>query len=265
MATGERTDLINNVNANYRYLRMIGTARTIPYGYSLYEFQVCGGAAAAPTTGYVTIPAQIQAEAYTAQSGVQLETTSDTGAGQNVGYIDANDYMDYQVMAPTAGSYPVQFRISSPYTGTGIQLLSNGNVVGTYTLTNTGGWQTWQTVNGTVTLPAGNQILRVKANVGGFNLNWFNVGTVSGARTMNPETGEAVVATSVTQLYPNPAHGNFNVVTDKDTDVAIYTINGSLIKQQPVKQGESQISIDGYATGVYFVRIGEKTFKLAVE
>ncbi|KGO94601.1 glycosyl hydrolase [Flavobacterium subsaxonicum] len=272
MAAGARTDVITNVNANYRYLRMIGTARTIPYGYSIYEFEVCGSAASTPTTNFVTLPAQIQAESYTAQSGVQLETTSDTGAGQNVGYIDTNDYMDYQVYAPTAGSYPVQFRISSPYTGTSIQLLSNGNAVGTYTLTNTGGWQTWQTVNGTVTLPAGNQTLRVKANVGGFNLNWFNVGNVgSGLRFGNLGTGEKETDevsgsfTSVTQIYPNPAHNLINVVTDKDADVAIYNVNGALIKQQAVKQGESQINIEGFASGVYFVRVGQETFKLAVE
>jgi len=269
MAAGARTDVINNVNANYRYVRMIGTARTIPYGYSLYEFQICGGAASTQPSAYVTLPAQIQAEAYTAQTGVQLETTSDIGVGQNVGYIDTNDYMDYQVYAPTAGSYPVQFRISSPYTGTSIQLLSNGNVVGTYTLTNTAGWQTWATVNGTVTLPAGNQTLRLRANVGGFNLNWFNVGNVgSGAKLIGSggkEDSAHAEFINVTQLYPNPAHGVFNIVTDKDADISVYSINGALLKQQSVKQGDTQINIEGYAAGVYFVSVGEKTFKLLVE
>jgi hypothetical protein len=41
-----RTDVIP-VNASYRYLRMAGTTRTTPYGYSIYELMACGTAAAA--------------------------------------------------------------------------------------------------------------------------------------------------------------------------------------------------------------------------
>ena len=36
-----RTDVIP-VTASYRYLRMAGTTRTTPYGYSIYEFTACG-------------------------------------------------------------------------------------------------------------------------------------------------------------------------------------------------------------------------------
>jgi hypothetical protein len=44
-----RTDIIP-VNASYRYLRMAGTTRTTPYGYSIYELTACGTAASAATT-----------------------------------------------------------------------------------------------------------------------------------------------------------------------------------------------------------------------
>lgn len=42
MPSGNRTDLIDNLNANYRYIRMNGTARSTQWGYSIYEFEVCG-------------------------------------------------------------------------------------------------------------------------------------------------------------------------------------------------------------------------------
>jgi len=42
MATGNRTDEINDINANYRYLRVEGTARNLTYGYSIFEFDICG-------------------------------------------------------------------------------------------------------------------------------------------------------------------------------------------------------------------------------
>ena len=41
-----RTDVIS-VNASYRYVRMAGTTRTTPYGYSIYELTACGTAAVA--------------------------------------------------------------------------------------------------------------------------------------------------------------------------------------------------------------------------
>lgn len=44
MAAGNRVDEIENINAAYRYLRVDGTQRNIPYGYSIYEFTVCGSA-----------------------------------------------------------------------------------------------------------------------------------------------------------------------------------------------------------------------------
>lgn len=45
MPTGNRTDVIDNLNGNYRYIRMDGTARNTVWGYSIFEFEVCGTAA----------------------------------------------------------------------------------------------------------------------------------------------------------------------------------------------------------------------------
>jgi F5/8 type C domain/PKD domain/Secretion system C-terminal sorting domain len=42
MAYGARTDVIEGLTGEYRYIRMDGVTRTTPYGYSIYEFYVCG-------------------------------------------------------------------------------------------------------------------------------------------------------------------------------------------------------------------------------
>lgn len=42
MAYGARTDVIEGLTGEYRYVRMDGVSRTTPYGYSIYEFYVCG-------------------------------------------------------------------------------------------------------------------------------------------------------------------------------------------------------------------------------
>jgi len=41
MPGGNRIDNIENINAEYRYLRMVGTARNLIYSYSIFEFDVC--------------------------------------------------------------------------------------------------------------------------------------------------------------------------------------------------------------------------------
>jgi len=122
------------------------------------------------------IPGKIEAEAYFAMSGIQKENTGDTGSGQNVGFVDTNDWMDYKVNVQTPGTYNVEFRIAREPSGSGeLQIKSDANLLATVALPSTGGWQTWQTVTATgVTLAAGNQTLRVHVSNGGWNLNWMN-------------------------------------------------------------------------------------------
>jgi len=128
-----------------------------------------------------SIPGKIEAENYNTMSGVQTEACSE--GTLNVGYIDTADWMDYNINVPTAGTYTVQYRVASPNTTGQIQLKSGNTVLATTNIPNTGGWQNWQTVTSDVNLAAGNQTLRVYANVGGINLNWINF--TSSANSVN--------------------------------------------------------------------------------
>ncbi|NOU73758.1 carbohydrate-binding protein [Paenibacillus sp. LMG 31458] len=121
----------------------------------------------------VTIPARIEAENFSAMNGVQLESTTDAGGGQNVGYIDAGDRMEYKLNVTAAGRYTVQYRVASPAVTGQIQLKAGETVLATTAVPNTGGWQNWQTVSATVNLDAGQITLCVFANGAGFNLNWI--------------------------------------------------------------------------------------------
>ncbi|OJJ17082.1 hypothetical protein BKI52_30680 [marine bacterium AO1-C] len=109
----------------------------------------------------IAIPGRIEAEDFTNQSGVQNENTSDNGGGQNVGYINDGDFVEYSVNAASAGDYNLDFRVASATSGGTITISSNGNVLGTVSLAGTGGWQTWITLRTTVNLPAGAQTLRL--------------------------------------------------------------------------------------------------------
>jgi hypothetical protein len=129
-----------------------------------------GGGPQNPTAA--PIPGTIQAESWTGMSGVQTEATGDTGGGQNVGWIETGDWMDYSVNVASAGAYTVQFRVASAAGGGQIQLRSGATVLSSVNVAATGGWQTWATLTTTANLTAGTQTLRIHAAAGGWNLNW---------------------------------------------------------------------------------------------
>ncbi|TQV70603.1 carbohydrate-binding protein [Exilibacterium tricleocarpae] len=119
----------------------------------------------------------IQAESYSNMAGVDVENTTDTGQGQNVGWIDTGDWMSYYDIAiPSTGSYRVEYRVAS-INGARLSLDLNGGdlVLGAVDIPATGGWQSWETVSHTVTLAAGSYNVGIYALSGGWNINWFRI------------------------------------------------------------------------------------------
>lgn len=128
-----------------------------------------------PTGGAVTIPGTIQAENYTAMSGIQTETTSDTGGGLNVGWIDSGDWIEFSINVPTSGNYIINYRVASPNNGGVIEFRENGAYRAEATIPNTGGWQIWGNVSSTVYLSSGIRTIRLTAISGGWNINWWSI------------------------------------------------------------------------------------------
>ena len=114
--------------------------------------------------------------------GVDLEATSASGGGYNLGWTGSGQWFRYTVNVATAGTYTVSFEVAAPGAVTGAFHLSNAagaNLSGAINLAATGGWQTWQTVTATVTLPAGQQVLTLNEDNGGWNINKATFALVS--------------------------------------------------------------------------------------
>ena len=127
---------------------------------------------------YTYDPIKVEAENYTKMSGIGKETTSDTGGGQNIGWIENGDWAEYAISLPFAGSYTINFRVATSTAGGTIEMVVGGSTVGIAAVTNTGGFQSWKTITATATFDtAGPQTLRLKF-VGGagylYNINWFD-------------------------------------------------------------------------------------------
>ncbi|MFJ6215696.1 discoidin domain-containing protein [Streptomyces sp. NPDC092296] len=115
--------------------------------------------------------------------GVDLEATSDTGGGYNLGWTTGGQWFRYTVDVATAGTYTVSLRVAAPDAVSGALHLSNASgadLSGAVDLPATGGWQTWGTATTQVTLPAGRQVLTVHQDNGGWNLNSMAFATSGG-------------------------------------------------------------------------------------
>ncbi len=171
------------------------------------------------------VPGTIQAESFSAMNGIQTEATTDIGGGQNVGYIDAGDWLDYRVNVASAGTYQVQYRVASLNGGGSIQLRSGSTTLATTAVNATNGWQTWTTLTATATLSAGSQTLRVHAAAGGFNLNWIQFSSGNPAPTVSvtsPANNASFTAPAAVNIQATAADANGTV-----TSVAFY--NGTTL------------------------------------
>ena len=108
-----------------------------------------------------SLPGQIEAEQFCEAEGVELETTTDVNGGQNIGYIDAGDYTQYNISVATAGQFTFQARVASLDTAGQINIQLNGSSVASLSTPVTGGWQSFTTIETSVYLPAGNHALRL--------------------------------------------------------------------------------------------------------
>ncbi len=109
---------------------------------------------------------------------VDLEISS-TG-NYDVGHIDTGEWLRYDEYNPNSSSttYTLTFSVASA-TGGGqirVDLDSVGNTIGaTQSVPNTGGWQAWQNLSETITLPSGTHAVYFYLPAGGFNLDYFQL------------------------------------------------------------------------------------------
>ncbi len=195
----------------------------------------------------VSIPNVVQAENYCDMNGIQLEASSDIAAGQNVGYVDAGDWMAYKITVPKTGEYAVQYRVSSNSAGASLRLetLGGAKVYGSMNVPNTGGWQNWQTLTHNVQLTAGTQDIAIATSTGGFNINWMDFSSTVGIS----ETEVAMI-----KIYPNPLLDMLTVNSLQQlSGISIYDAAGRLVYEQKNPGNNFSINVQDFPNGYYTV------------
>lgn len=188
---------------------------------------------------YTLIPGKIEAEAFSVNQGLQLETTTDAGGGQNVGFTNTGDYLDYKVRVLKDSKYFIEVRVASAGTAGKIeiqQLNSYGAATSSVILNVpvTGGWQTWKTIGSSMDMLAGTCTLRVKILQPEFNMNWYRFS----------ETGLSVeeVKSEEIQIYPNPAKDFITVIIPKGENkkktLSLYSVSAGKVRSITFSENE---------------------------
>ena len=199
------------------------------------------------------IPGKIQAEDFTNQVGLQIENTTDTGAGQNIGYTDAGDYAEYLIYISDSGNYNLNTRTAAQSNAGKIEfeLINNQGTqsLSIIDLPITGGWQSWQTTSTQTVLNTGIYTLKMKVLKSGFNLNWFDFEFVSSLNVTD-------LKNNTISIYPNPVLDQFQINLNKQQKILnlkILDVNGRIVKRIKLNLSSNTYELSNLKAGIYFL------------
>lgn len=202
---------------------------------------------------YSPIPARLEAENYSTMSGIAIQVTSDVSGIANVGWIDANDWLEYNIDVPLENDYTVYFKIASN-AATSLDLRENNVTLKTLAIPSSGGWQSWKTLQTTLHLSAGTHKIRVFTSKGQFNFNWIEFTEVGKFPTSVSESIQ-----SIERVYPNPVKDQLFIERQNSgskTEVSILDLSGRLLSTKKFNGETTRMEIDfsGLGSGSYIVR-----------
>lgn len=212
------------------------------------------------------VPGKIEAEDFVVNNGFGLEGTSDAGGGENLGWSDRGDFVEYNISVPQGGNYKINYRYAAQAGGSKLiaEYLKDGKTTLLHVITfaATGGWQTWQNAEKSANLPAGEYVLRLRVLDGGFNLNWFEIiqqGTAVQEGAIKPAGSFQLL-----QNYPNPFNPSTRISFETPTagliNMEIYDTLGRKVEtllQKVVDAGQHNLfwQAGHLPSGEYFIRL----------
>ena len=199
----------------------------------------------------IAVPGYLEAEDYIFQYGTSLELTEDEGGGQNIGYLDSADYLDYIINVTEEGFYDISYRVASDgsqdYANGGIielQMLNDSlapQILQTVSFPATSGWQDWKTFSNfaKIYMEKGDRKIRLFFKKTPFNLNWILFELYDG-EILGIENDEIYLS-----VHPNPATKHIKIKSDyvpqKSITYKLIDISGKVLFRRE-KFNENQIN-----------------------
>jgi Carbohydrate binding module (family 6)/Right handed beta helix region len=242
---------------------------------------IAGTAAQAATT---PAPRVVEAEDFDTQNGVRTEYTSDSGGGENIGWLAGGDWAAYTNVDLTNVD-SIQLRLSSNATTSGyIDVRADGTsgpLLASVPVANSGGWDSWETVSEDLAGSATGThrvalVFRSTAKSDFVNVNRFTlIGATSGGTTTPTPTPTPTPTAPAVTGSPGPSGPGRTVgvpagvnltpasgttITTANTVIDAKDITGPVVVRAPgVVIKRSKIHSNGTGTGIYISGSGSVT------
>jgi hypothetical protein len=221
-----------------------------------------------PYKGAIAIPGTVEAENYDKggngfgykdsdskneggeyrEDGVDIVKAND---GYAVGYTTSSEWLTYTVKVDKAGTYDVEAYAANGNTDIEIDLLIDDKKVGSLSGSGAGNedWDTYVKIKGSVTLPAGEHILKVAFASDYNNLDYIKFYDEEG--NLSTSVAETFKEQGVF-ITPNPAKEHFVITSEENVaSVEIVNITGQVVS----RSADEKVINFSLPAGTYIVKI----------
>ncbi len=223
------------------------------------------------TSGNATLV--IEAESFTNTGGTYNDAfAGGPGLGANVSgstinFVNKGDWMEYSLNVTQAGTYTIEYLITTPSNGAQVQFVIDGAIASTTNIPNNGSWDNYTALaGGTVNLSVGSHTIRINASG---NNDWqWNLDKIT-LRTGNNriKSLEEIIGSEIT-VHPNPAIHQITIsgLISGDYNIELFNLMGSKIAHnKSISKGEDiKLPINEIDSGLYILKIskeGKTSFK----
>ncbi|WP_025744037.1 carbohydrate-binding protein [Aquimarina pacifica] len=200
----------------------------------------------------------IQAEDFDTMSGVVVESSSDTGAGQQLGYIQNGDWSMFSNIDLSCAT-SIDARVSSIHSGGNIEVRLDGvsgTLITTIPITTTGSWTNYTTLSELINseVSGTHDVYLVFTGGNGYllNLNWIEFSDSQEKTNFD--------ATNIFSAFPNPVTDILTINTNGSKAAKLDIINyaGQYVFSQHISEENLTVDLSNLSSGIYMVKITDE-------
>jgi hypothetical protein len=171
----------------------------------------------------------IEAEDYSAMSGIVLEDTEDVSGNSNITEIDAGDWLEYEISIPFSATYTIDYRVAGENMNGIFEVMTDNRLIDQISFEKTGGAQSWVTVSSAlpVYLKEGVHTIRVTSKTDGWKINWLRLNATELVKKCNFPT--VFDGFEVKNNTVNWTSGMIDISCESEVNIHVFTqSSGSL-------------------------------------
>ena len=201
----------------------------------------------------INTASNVEAECFNEMKGIQIEDNN--LGGKSVAFIQNNDWVKYSNIDLT-NMNSIEALASSQTSGGNLEIFIDGldnELLGTISITNTTGWQKYESFNANIADVTGVHDVFFKFTGGNGFL--FNLDSVSFSEDTVLSNTFFESNLNTLSIYPNPVKSTFVIKGATDATIIIYDVNGQILLTKRIFNQINEIDISAFVKGMYFVKI----------